>query len=43
MITNAQPWDNLKFDLTGITEVRNKFFRNADEYLQLLCTLCQFR
>ncbi len=26
MITNAQPWDNLKFDLTGITEVRNKFF-----------------
>jgi isoleucyl-tRNA synthetase len=26
MITNAQPWDNLKFDLVGITEVRNKFF-----------------
>jgi isoleucyl-tRNA synthetase len=26
MITNSQPWDNLKFDLTGITEVRNKFF-----------------
>ncbi len=26
MITNAQPWDNLKFDLLGITEVRNKFF-----------------
>jgi isoleucyl-tRNA synthetase len=26
MITNAQPWDNLKFDLDGITEVRNKFF-----------------
>lgn len=26
MITNAQPWDNLKFDLNGITEVRNKFF-----------------
>lgn len=26
MITNAQPWDNLKFDLAGITEVRNKFF-----------------
>ena len=26
MITNAQPWDNLKFDLSGITEVRNKFF-----------------
>ncbi|MFN3590338.1 MAG: isoleucine--tRNA ligase, partial [Spirosomataceae bacterium] len=26
MITNAQPWDNLRFDLAGITEVRNKFF-----------------
>ncbi|MFT7247667.1 MAG: isoleucyl-tRNA synthetase [Arcticibacterium sp.] len=26
MITNAQPWDNLKFNLAGITEVRNKFF-----------------
>ncbi|MDP5121150.1 MAG: isoleucine--tRNA ligase, partial [Spirosomaceae bacterium] len=26
MVTNAQPWDNLKFDLNGITEVRNKFF-----------------
>ena len=26
MITNSQPWDNLKFDLSGITEVRNKFF-----------------
>ena len=26
MITNAQPLDNLKFDLAGITEVRNKFF-----------------
>ena len=27
MITNAQPWDNLKFDLDGITEVQRKFFR----------------
>ncbi|AWV97923.1 isoleucine--tRNA ligase [Arcticibacterium luteifluviistationis] len=26
MITNAQPWDNLKFNLDGITEARNKFF-----------------
>ncbi len=26
MITNAQPWDNLKFDLAGITEVQRKFF-----------------
>ena len=26
MISNANPWDNLKFDLDGIAEVRNKFF-----------------
>ncbi|HPF11745.1 MAG TPA: isoleucine--tRNA ligase [Flavobacteriaceae bacterium] len=26
MISNANPWDNLKFDLDGIEEVRNKFF-----------------
>ncbi|MDR1791878.1 MAG: isoleucine--tRNA ligase [Bacteroidales bacterium] len=26
MITNAQPWDNLKFDTDGIDEVRRKFF-----------------
>ena len=26
MITNASPWDNLKFDMEGIEEVRRKFF-----------------
>lgn len=26
MITNAQPWDNLKFDVDGIVEVQRKFF-----------------
>ncbi|HRH33986.1 MAG TPA: DUF5915 domain-containing protein, partial [Catalimonadaceae bacterium] len=26
MISNSNPWDNLKFNLDGITEVRNKFF-----------------
>ena len=26
MIANAQPWDNLKFDLNGITEVQRRFF-----------------
>jgi isoleucyl-tRNA synthetase len=27
MISNASPWDNLKFDAEGITEVQRKFFR----------------
>ena len=26
MITNSSPWDNLKFDMDGIEEVRRKFF-----------------
>ncbi len=26
MISNAQPWDNLRFDTNGITEVQRKFF-----------------
>jgi isoleucyl-tRNA synthetase len=26
MVTNASPWDNLKFDIDGITEVQRKFF-----------------
>lgn len=26
MITNAPPWDNLKFDLEGVEEARRKFF-----------------
>ncbi len=26
MITNAQPWDNLKFDIEGVAEVQRKFF-----------------
>lgn len=27
LITNAQPWDNCKFDLDGVEEVKKKFFR----------------
>ena len=26
MLTNAEPWDNLKFDESGVEEVRRKFF-----------------
>ena len=26
MISNANPWDNLKFDVDGVEEVKRKFF-----------------
>jgi isoleucyl-tRNA synthetase len=26
MLTNSQPWDNLKFDMAGVDEVKRKFF-----------------
>lgn len=26
MLTNSQPWDNLKFDFDGVDEIRRKFF-----------------
>ena len=26
MMTNSQPWDNLKFDVNGVEELRRKFF-----------------
>ena len=26
MLTNAQPWDNLKFDASGVDEIRRKYF-----------------
>jgi isoleucyl-tRNA synthetase len=46
MITNAQPWDNLKFDLQGITEVRNKFFgtlTNTYNFFALYANLDGYR
>lgn len=45
MISNAQPWDNLKFDLEGITEVQRKFFRalqNTYSFFALYANIDQF-
>ena len=36
MISNAQPWDNLKFDLAGIEEVTRKFL---ERFLTLIVFL----
>ena len=38
MISNANPWENLKFDLEGIDEVRRKFFGTLyNTYFSLVC------
>ena len=45
MISNANPWDNLKFDLSGISEVRNKFFGtlyNTYSFFSLYANLDNF-
>lgn len=45
MITNAQPWDNLKFDLGGVEEVRRKFFGtlyNTYSFFQLYANIDGF-
>tara|TARA_Y100000385_G_scaffold291028_1_gene366792 strand:+ start:13346 stop:16747 length:3402 start_codon:yes stop_codon:yes gene_type:complete len=45
MITNAQPWDNLKFDLDGIVEVQRKFFGtlyNTYSFFSLYANLDDF-
>ncbi|MDP4664110.1 MAG: DUF5915 domain-containing protein, partial [Salibacteraceae bacterium] len=45
MITNAQPWDNLKFDLEGITEVQRKYFRalhNSYSFFALYANVDKF-
>ncbi len=45
MITNAQPWDNLKFDVDGITEVQRKFFGtlyNTYSFFSLYANLDDF-
>lgn len=45
MISNAQPWDNLKFDVEGIEEVRRKFFGtlyNTYSFFALYANIDQF-
>lgn len=37
LITNASPWDNLKFDLAGIQEVQRKFFGTLYNTYQFFC------
>ena len=46
MISNAQPWDNLKFDLTGIEEVTRRFFGtlfNTYSFFALYANLDRFQ
>jgi isoleucyl-tRNA synthetase len=45
MVTNANPWDNLKFDLEGITEVQRRFFgtlQNTYNFFALYANLDGF-
>ncbi len=46
MISNANPWDNLKFDLDGIVEVQRKFFgtlTNTYSFYALYANLDEFQ
>ncbi|MRX62983.1 isoleucine--tRNA ligase [Maribacter luteus] len=46
MISNANPWDNLKFDIDGIVEVKRKFFGtlyNTYSFFALYANLDEFK
>ncbi len=46
MITNAEPWDNLKFNLEGIGEVQRKFFgtlTNTYNFFALYANLDEYK
>jgi len=46
MISNASPWDNLKFNLEGLDEVRRKFFGtlyNTYAFFALYANIDQFK
>lgn len=45
MIANANPWDNLKFNLQGVEEVQRKFFgtlQNTYNFFALYANLDGF-
>ncbi len=46
MLTNSRPWDNLKFDLSGVEEVKRKFFGtlyNTYSFFSLYANLDGFK
>ncbi len=46
MISNSNPWDNLKFDVAGIEEVRRKFFgtlHNIYSFFSLYANVDKFK
>jgi isoleucyl-tRNA synthetase len=46
MISNASPWDNLKFDMEGLDEVRRKFFGtlyNTYSFFALYANIDKFK
>lgn len=46
MISNANPWDNLKFDIDGIVEVKRKFFGtlyNTYSFFSLYANIDNFK
>jgi isoleucyl-tRNA synthetase len=46
MATNSQPWDNLKFDLSGVVEIKQKFFstlHNIYSFFSLYANIDNFK